>query len=415
MAAASELFEVPLLRYVNASLGIKWSQQDSTVWPSVSLTRSAPALLGAKPTTTEASATHVVGHAERHAGRHAGQAGARPRGVTMASAQADAAGECAAHQGNHTYTYASTERDVDDHVALRLFTDVLSLKERKRAEVLLRHLASVCDANDIPYMMDGGTLIGSMLHHGRIPWDDDFDVYIPFEHQATALKRLRSNGFKVTPGPSMASIPKYAIPAGSYHKLWNKADAKVPNRKAWNWPFIDIGWLKGNATHAWELRAEVVDKWGRRSDGPKQGTPYARHVYPKAWLYPTVLRPYGELVLRAPRNADAILCSRLGSGWRELCAAANWNHRLERVYVANASVRGMHTLKCRQLHARFPFVHRLRPTWTPPSDGGVRVVHLEEHLLSRGRIVHVATFSSDGNFLQKTPARTPAASAYTST
>jgi len=42
MAAASELTEVPLLRCVNASLGIEWSQQDSVVTRYLDLARAAP-------------------------------------------------------------------------------------------------------------------------------------------------------------------------------------------------------------------------------------------------------------------------------------------------------------------------------------------------------------------------------------
>lgn len=190
------------------------------------------------------------------------------------------------------------------------FRNVLSVEDDARVVALLRHLDDACRRHDVDYVMDGGTLVGSMNHHGRIPWDDDVDVYVRAHDRRRLTRALQRNGFVVGSN-------------GRYSKLWSVAFPRVDNRRPWNWPFVDIGWLVQNKTHSWEDRSVEAR--------------YRRNVYPTTWLFPSVRRPFGPLVLRAPRRSDLVLEHRFGRDWARTCVVNHWNHRTETWRYADAA------------------------------------------------------------------------------
>lgn len=53
---------------------------------------------------------------------------------------------------------------------------------------ILREVVNVCNRNNIPYFLDGGTLLGAIRHGGFIPWDDDVDISIPISEMETFAK-----------------------------------------------------------------------------------------------------------------------------------------------------------------------------------------------------------------------------------
>lgn len=55
---------------------------------------------------------------------------------------------------------------------------------------VLHSVIDILDALEIPYYMQGGTMLGAIRHRGFIPWDDDVDLGIPREAYNRLLKEV---------------------------------------------------------------------------------------------------------------------------------------------------------------------------------------------------------------------------------
>lgn len=58
----------------------------------------------------------------------------------------------------------------------------MELRELQLYQInILNEFVRVCEENNLKYYLAWGTLLGAVRHKGFIPWDDDIDVYMPYE------------------------------------------------------------------------------------------------------------------------------------------------------------------------------------------------------------------------------------------
>jgi phosphorylcholine metabolism protein LicD len=62
---------------------------------------------------------------------------------------------------------------------------------------MMKEFHKICVNNNIQYMLSGGSLLGTILYNGWIPWDGDFDLYI-YEDDYDKLKKALINNLPKT-------------------------------------------------------------------------------------------------------------------------------------------------------------------------------------------------------------------------
>jgi lipopolysaccharide cholinephosphotransferase len=68
------------------------------------------------------------------------------------------------------------------------------------AEQLLLDITQRLDSHNVPYHLEGGTLLGIVRDNALLPWDDDLDISIPagYEKQAAiALRPIMLKGWRI--------------------------------------------------------------------------------------------------------------------------------------------------------------------------------------------------------------------------
>lgn len=77
---------------------------------------------------------------------------------------------------------------------------------------ILYFVDDFCKANDIPYFLVGGTLLGAVRHQGIIPWDDDVDIAMTRENYVRFIEVFRRSSKEGYELYDFEQTPNYYVP-----------------------------------------------------------------------------------------------------------------------------------------------------------------------------------------------------------
>jgi len=230
----------------------------------------------------------------------------------------------------------SNRRFLQECREVTTFGNIFTHTETSRMENMLALVdqassmsTNISDSTNRPldYWMTAGSMIGSLAHHGMIPWDDDVDIYVRAEHMDTLFKNIESLGLSVS-WLGFGGIEKRTF------KIYNQTLAPIPGNKH-TYPFIDFF---------------PVDC----SDGLSciEFNSAEKHSVPIDLIFPLKRRPFGRLSMPFPAKVRTVVENRYGSAFKKLCKKGAYNHKRERF----TGRQNYHTMNCSNMILPPPFV-----------------------------------------------------------
>lgn len=254
----------------------------------------------------------------------------------------------------HFYVvYDFKEPEIDSYFAGKT---IMTLSEVKQTEKqILAYIDMLCEKYRLRYWVCGGTLLGTIRHKGFIPWDDDIDVFLPWQDylKFTALFEeteqygmigfgtAETNDFpdllaKVVDkrtivredigtlrkiNPLWADIfPLTGLPGDARERHLFFTDYKELNRKIWQEFYAANG------------RTDIFSKWYgaqkeflSRYDFDKSsyvgvlGTIYGEKDCTSRKVYEETLRmPFEDIAVNVPAGYEEYLGNLYGDNWMQL-------------------------------------------------------------------------------------------------
>src|SRR6218665_1019615 len=220
--------------------------------------------------------------------------------------------------------YVLTPHTLDSPVEASFLCPLTPL-DKELLDRTFRVFIEAVEGANLTYFIYGGTLIGSLRHHNRIPWDDDVDVIMRADDRP-----------RITEVLSMME-PDYSLfiadtDYDAYQwKFYPMAGRYLLHRK-YRAPYIDIFFYRENETHVWDAHPLYRPK----------NTWLRRHIFP---LH---RRPFGNLSVIAPCNGPVVVGSH---SYISLCVSGWFSHMTE-THLSQPPL----SVPCDRLAHMYPFV-----------------------------------------------------------
>jgi glycerol-3-phosphate cytidylyltransferase len=180
---------------------------------------------------------------------------------------------------------------------------------QKNLYKLMHDVDLIFQKNNIPYCSAYGTLLGSIRHHGLIPWDDDLDIMILEEdflkNQHSIANELLHLG--------------YNFYSNSLNKKLGECCVKVTK-------LVNLKELNSNTNKDFSCEMDI---FVMKNDGYGNCV-YRPNIYPYNVLnledlFPTKRHPFGPLMINVANKFQKILTQRYGEDWPYI--GCKYNHQ----------------------------------------------------------------------------------------
>jgi len=213
--------------------------------------------------------------------------------------------------------YRNSLTDTETHDVENILA-LIDQASRMTVDITLQHL---------DYWMTAGSMIGGVVHHGRIPWDDDIDIYVRQEHMDSLIRNVKSLGLSFI-WNSFGGI------ANRTGKIFNSSLPMIPKHKH-SFPFVDI--FPVDCSDGFMcVETNSAEKYSAPIDS----------------IFPLKRRPFGRLSMMFPVKARSILEDRYSVLFKANCKKGAYNHRTERF----TGRKNYHSVNCSEMVLPPPFV-----------------------------------------------------------
>ena len=124
-----------------------------------------------------------------------------------------------------------------------LFASPFTDDDLHSLDLTLGIVLDVLNRLNTTYFMNGGTLLGSYRHHGRIPWDDDIDLMLNSSDKQVIWRSL------TLLKPDYGLFLSGDIDSSYHWKVYPRRHGRSVPLKPFRWPFVDLLFFVENVSH----------------------------------------------------------------------------------------------------------------------------------------------------------------------